>query len=614
MRRPSIVTKSKKKVNGQILVDIKETQKVPTVSFSEALNNLKTKSLTKDINPKKKSKKKGKDKTSDSNNESKNSSSQNLPKSQTEIISLKNKRNSVSVSFNPKSRLSLFYQEEAKNGKDKKNSSNTSLTKQRRTSKNIEENDKKTKFMSRRHSVQVNLGKSFAEFSVKRRFSTGLSRTKEIVLGGKNEQIINPYKLSRQKEEEQKKNPKINIIEELRRFDREQKYKMEKYIDKKQKRYFDLMNKKMKIYHPIGNDNKSAEKKYSKYKNKNNNKEISKIEEDESNEYSKSSKSSRSSRSSRSSKSSYSKSSKTSKSNNDRSKNKTITEENENESENLDKNEENKADKEKNNDTKDKNNNNNERNTNDIDTNKENEDIKKDEFQKMKQKYLSKNIFTLNFPTTEYKIKYLDNFFQNDSLSKNLFGNYTNKKDENNKTNRSNLYNSIFKSPLNMKYSDTIRYDNYDLKTRSYNNITPKKLFKNPNDNDFSYNINDYNSKFNSNNLSLNSNSYTTLSNKDLSNHKTYDEIDKAYKTILNSIDDTLNDINRRRHQGNQIRALSSSIDKKKPFSSSNHKIHKNSFRYLSFKSKNKYYKDICDKFDKYNGFKMTRRYIIKDK
>jgi effector-binding domain-containing protein len=198
-------------------------------------------------------------------------------------------------------------------------------------------------------------------------------------------------------------------------------------------------------------------------------------------------------------------------------------------------------------------------------------------------------------------------------LSKNLFGNCTSKKEENN-NNRSNLYNSNFRSPLNMKYSDSNRCDNYDIKSRSYNYVTPKKLFKNPNDNDFSNNINDYNSKFNSNNLSLNSNSYTTLSNRALSNHKTYDEIDKAYKSILNSIDETLNDINRRKNQGNRMRALSSSIDKVKPFSSSNHKIHKNSFRYLSLTSKKNYYKDICDKFDKYNGFKMTRRYLIKDK
>lgn len=266
MKRPSIVKKTKKKVNGQVVVDIKETQKVPRRSFSESLNDLKIKTLTKDISP---NKKKTKNKKSDSNNESKNASSQNLPKPQNEIISLKNKRNSVSVSFNPKSRLRLFNQEEIKSDKDKKNSSTTSLSKQRRASKNIEENNKRTKYMSKRHSMQVNLGKNFAErFSIKRNFKSDLDPINEIIIGEKNEQIINPFKLRLEKLKEQKKNPKINIIEELRRFDREQQYKMEKYIDKKQKRYFDLMNKKMKIYHPIGNDNKSDEKKKSKNKNK----------------------------------------------------------------------------------------------------------------------------------------------------------------------------------------------------------------------------------------------------------------------------------------------------------------------------------------------------------
>jgi len=610
MRRPSIIKKTKKKVNGQILLDVKETQKAPTVSFSESLNKLQEKSLERKVNPKKKSKKKDKDKKSESNNESNNASSKNLPKSQNDIISMKNKRNSVSVSFNPKSRLRLFNLEEAKNDKDKKNNSNKNLIKERRTSR-IEQRDKNNVFVSRRHSVQVNLGRKFAEqFSLKNKSKSGLARIDEIVIGQKNEQILNPFKIQLQKEEEQIMNPKINIIEELKRFDREQQYKMEKYIDKKQKRYFDLMNKKIKIYHPVGKDDKHDEKKNSK-KNKNNKykkEEISKIEEDESNESSNSSRSSKSGKPSKSSRSSYSskssktsKLSKTTKSNNNNSNNRTITEENENESEKEDKNKENKANEDNNNVAKDNN------------DNKEKEDIEKDEFQKMKEKYLSKNIFTLNFPSTEYKIKYLDNYFQNESSSKNLFGNSTSKKEEDyNKANSSNLYNSIFRTPFNMKYSDPKRYDNYDLKSRSYNYVTPKKLFKNPKDNDFIY-MNDYNSKYNNNNLSLSSNNYTSLSNRSLSNHKKYDEIDKAYKNIINSIDDTLNDINRRKNQGNYIRALSSSIDKTKPFSKSSSKKNKNSFRYLSLSDKNKYYKNICDKFDKYNGFKMTRRYIIKN-
>ena len=195
MRRPSIIKKTKKKVNGQVVVDIKETQKVPTVSFSESLNNLKLKTLTKDLSPNKKSK----NKKSNSNNESKNSSSKSLPKSQNEILSMKAKRNSVAVSFNPKSRLSLFNQEETKNNKDKKNSSNRSLTKQRRISKNIEESSKNTKYMSKRHSVQVNLGKKFAEqFSFKNKYKSGLDPINEIVIGEKNEQIINPFKLRKQ--------------------------------------------------------------------------------------------------------------------------------------------------------------------------------------------------------------------------------------------------------------------------------------------------------------------------------------------------------------------------------------------------------------------------------
>ena len=233
-----------------------------------------------------------------------------------------------------------------------------------------------------------------------------------------------------------------------------------------------------------------------------------------------------------------------------------------------------------------------------------------DDFQKIKQKYFSKNIFTTKFPETEYKIKYLDNYFQKESLSKNLFANYADEKEESNKdeknnttNNKNNLSKNIFKTPLNHTQKEKNNNKNDSNEKSSTITMTPKMLYKKINENGID--------ATNTINIepSYHSYTFTIPSNK---YQKEDNEINSAYKMIIKSIDDKINNKHNNKNifsPDNYKRGISSSTGKINLNTQNN--IYKSSFRDRALMYKNKsYYRDINDKYDKYNRLKMTPHII----
>ena len=542
MKKPSIVRK-KSKVNGQILVDIKQLPKRdPKLSFSESINNLQLKLFSKEITP----------------SPVKNNSKQS-------ILNINN---------------------ETKNNNNNNSNNNNGLY------QTIpEENDALLKKISRRNSLKQKKRKSLVENILLKRKNKGeLDTIKEIVIADQNEKTItnNPKKRFKFKDdnEDGKRKKKINIIEELRKFDREQQIKMEEYIDNKRKKQNEIMNKNLKLYnHNNYENNKNSGN--IKFVQRNDNKTISEEKTYESQE--------------------------------DQSINKNNNNE---KGQNNDKND---NDKSGNNID---NNNNNSMNDKNCNTNI------KDDFQKVKEKYFSKNIFTNKFPETEYKTKYLDNFLKNDSLVKNLFANYIDETKENKNLNNNNpninnntttnnnkinnnlnknLYNNIFENGQTQKENKIKRNNSTDLKLKNSNNILST---------DITNNIIDSNNKSNNFEHSLNLNTYTIYTNMIYKKYNSDGHINNSYQMILNSIDDKLNNLNKYKNKSIFPDAKfnkASSTDKIRTISNLSFKISKNSFRDSSFKlrnintikNNNKYYRDIFDKFDKYNGFKMIDHLTI---
>ena len=137
MKRTSI-KKRKSYVNGQTLVDIKETSKRDTkISFADEVNKLQLKLLT-NINPKSKNKNKNKEE----------------PSSQEDQIPVRNKRYSVSI---PSSNFRRFnIQEENKNNNSFKNNNN-------RNKLNSEVKGKNKKNAGKRYSIRVAHNKCYEE-------------------------------------------------------------------------------------------------------------------------------------------------------------------------------------------------------------------------------------------------------------------------------------------------------------------------------------------------------------------------------------------------------------------------------------------------------------------
>ena len=186
-----------------------------------------------------------------------------------------------------------------------------------------------------------------------------------------------------------------------------------------------------------------------------------------------------------------------------------------------------------------------------------------DEFQKIKQKYFSKNIFTTKFPETDYKIKYLDNYFQKESLSKNLFANYADEKEESNKdeknnttNNKNNLSKNIFKTPLNHTQKEKNNNKNDSNQKSSTITMTPKILYKKINENEIeSTNTINIEPSYHSYTFTIPSNKYQKEDN----------EINSAYKMIIKSIDDKINNKHNNKNifsPDNYKRGISSSTGK----------------------------------------------------
>jgi len=516
MLKPSIMRK-KSKVNGQIVLNIKESKKNPKISFKDALNILQLKLLTKEINQNSNTA----NFNANSSNHSKNYNSQYLHTSVNSIY--------------PNNKYS---------------------TKQNLI--NIEEINNNENLSSRRHSARMNMGKNYSDnFSIKKKFQGGLDIINEIVLTEqkeKDKKNLRKYQLKNGRNKN-----KNNLLDELEKFDREQQLKMDKYLDEKRRNKIDLMFNKNKIFNS---------KDIGLHKNKQNRNE--KIES-KGNEI-----------------------------------NKTITEEKTNEDEQSLSN----IDIYKNNKIKDN-------------SNKENEDInkvndnEKNDFQEIKHKYFSQNIFTTKFPNTEYKFKYLNNFFEDKSESNKLLGNYQDEKNEKKETDIRNFSNPINKNLSNDKQIIRLnRYDSFNIKQKNGSNISPKILFKNSNDTDLTKSLIDSNRNYNID-QSSNSNNYAMISNRILNEEKNNNEINDMYKVILNSIDNKLYKRNKDKNRnnltvGSNSRLLSSSNEKIWIAPKKNKKKYNNYFRELFSNNRNNYYKDICHKYDKYNDLSIEKRHLKK--
>ena len=517
MLKPSI-TRKKSKVNGQIFLNIKESKKNPKFSFKDAIKSLQMKLLSKEINQKPKTA----NFNPNSNSHSKNYST--FFNTSGNDISSKNK-------LSPK-----------------------------QNSMNLEERNNNENLSFRRLSVRMNMGKNYSDnFPMKKKFQERIYTINETALSerkGKDSRHLRKYQLKNRGNKNKK--IKINLIDELEKFDREQQLKMEQYLDEKRRNQIDLMLKKNKISNSIDNG-----------QHKNIRNRILKNENNLGNEI-----------------------------------NKTITEEKTNEDEQSLSN----IDTYKNNIIKDN-------------SNKENEDINEDneksDFQEIKQKYSSQNIFTTKFPNTEYKFKYLNNFFEDKTESTNLLGKYLEEKKEKNKANIRNYYNPINKNPTNAKQNISLnRYGSFNLKQKKSGNISPKMLFINSNDLDNTNTLVDSNRNYN---IDQNSNSYNyaMISNRALNEEKSDYEINDMYKVILNSIDNKLykrnKDTNRTNlTEGSNSRFLASSNEKIWIASRNKNKAYNNYFRNLSSNNKNNYYKDICHKYDKYNDLNIAKRHLKK--
>ena len=550
------ILKKKSKYKGQILLEVNDSSKLkPKVSFANSLHNLQLKLLSKDINPEKKTK------IPNSNSQSRNESSRSNPNSQNNIISLKNKRNSSSATYRTNSKYIGFNSEEG----NRINANNkNSLFK---NSTDVEENIKKSKYEPRRNSARQDLGKDYRQnFSVKRHMKGDLEPIQEIIIEPQNEGMIDYNYINSFFENEEKKK-KINLIEELQRFDREQQIKMEKYIDTKRKRQIDLIYRNLRIYNPLNDENKNNSK-----ENINNNKKITNI--NNRNEYEES----------------------------DENKNEMIIEENENKSQegenynNFD-----------NNNLMNENNKENYINYFKTETNindNKNKNNEKNEFQKIKKNYMTNNLFTTKFPSTSYKIKYLDNYFQNDSMSRSQFNN---EKEENSKTNISNYYNTFYKKEVNPKSERNINI--FDNKEKS--NLKAKNI-KNINISGISNLI--YSNIKNKNN----EHKFNHNRNRSYKKQQSYDEIDDVYNMILNSIDEKL--YNKNRHKNRSVTDINynikipSSIDRLNTYNNYNNSFFKNFHSNYSIGIKNKYYDKICDKYNKYNQQKMLNHLLNNQK
>ena len=563
MKKPSI-KKRKSNINGQTFVDIQELPKRdPKVSFADSVNNLQLKLLSKEIDI-------------------------GRPKSSTSLPISKEGN-----FFHSNSNFNGINGIEGKNNNLYKSYSNKNVLLQ---NTNLDENDKVMKKFWKRHSMRVSHHKNFDEnFLSRKKSQNDLAIIKEIVISDKNESTItnNPkhrFKcLEKQDEEKNNTKKKINVIEELRKFDREQQIKFEDYIDKKRYQQNEFFFKNSKIYKILNNENKDE---IEDFLLNNNHHYIPKYNEFKYQE-------------------------------NFFNKYNSINVEKNVESSRLQ----------------------NYNNNKTINNNSINKNNGKDNFQKIKEKYFAQSIYTPKIPNTEFKTKYLDKFIQNNnnkSLVKNIFANYVDEKNKNeiinnnikenninitnnNNENNININNNnnhskeINSYPLNHQESEKEINNNQEKNFYIKNNsiiISPKLFYKKTNETDSSKILIDSNNKIKDNIEQSNKSNMNTINiNKINNKYKLDDDLEETYKSIINAIDDKLYNKKKKNRKiisnDNSNRIISSSAEKIKTTSNGYNYLFNKSYNnsFLNNTKNNRYYKEISEKYDNINGLKMVPYY-----
>ena len=413
---------------------------------------------------------------------------------------------------------------------------------------------------------------------------TNLGPIKEIVLDDQNEKALtnNPKKRFIIKEENPKKKEKkkLSLVEEARDFDRKQQISMEKYLNEiKQKKFEIQYNKSLK----------------NKYENLNFYDNFIPRYNSDLKQY-----------------------------NNISFNNGIIDQEDNNQKENLYV-YNTPAEKDINND---ENNNESEQKIFKTDINKENN---VDEFEQMKQKYFSKSNFSPRFTNTEYKTRYLDNYFKKDSLVKNLFCHYLNvqnnnynnfnSEQNNNNTSPTNINNINFNSSINnsIALKPSIQLNQTSTNNNELNS-PPKLIYKNNieytmnNNTDTKNTNNRYGNNINEQSVNSNMNSMTNLKylyhkNKSSENFA----VENNYDEIFKSIDERLlkNKYSKKDSNFDKNCFFRTSSSNKNKSSSGINK--KNNFKNLILDNQKSYNFFNIENNQGYNNFKLSYRFFCKN-
>ena len=244
------------------------------------------------------------------------------------------------------------------------------------------------------------------------------------------------------------------------------------------------------------------------------------------------------------------------------------------------------------------------------DKNNNNDNENNDSFEILKKKYFSANIFSSRFPSTEYKTKFLNNFFRKDSVVKNLFSNYNETKNDKNNININtkninaelNKINNISPTNINnINFNSSINNSVQINPLIKLNQSSDINLIKNNyNNQNFSFNNRYINTNFNE--QSLNSNRYSSVKQNNKSHRYQSPiniEIENKYNKVLNSIDEKLNISKYKKKFGNSEKIIF------KPILSSD-KVKKDS--YININKSHKFFRNNSN--NKYNNIKTMNNFF----
>ena len=247
-----------------------------------------------------------------------------------------------------------------------------------------------------------------------------------------------------------------------------------------------------------------------------------------------------------------------------------------------------------------------------------NEKDNEDSYEKLKKKYFSANIFSPRFPNSEYKVKFLNKYFDKDSLVKNLFNekkdmnintntNNINSEPNNNNTSPTNICNINFNTSINNSISikPSIKLNGQNNNNNEMN--SPKVIYRNNNE------LNKYN---NSENLNMN-NRYSNLNEQSINSNNLYSGTSKKYKSpikdeIENKYEKVFSSINEKLYKNKYKKKLDDIENKdfiKIPPSDkvkTNSNIYKNNFKCFIL-DKNKSYNFFrSNSNNRFNNMKLT--------